>query len=134
MRFDQDLFERAAATEEEKSDLLPVVRRLAELAATSVRDGLLALDARVDESDPFTANALRNIVDGTDPRALEQELRGALASVTLRGKALLERMLISEAMMGIANGVSPSVLELKMLSMLGERLYRAGKDRAPAEG
>ncbi len=131
MRFDQDLFERARATEEEKEGLLPVVRALAELAATSIRDGLLALDNRLDESEPFTAAALHRIIDGVEPRMLEQDLRGSLASVTLSGRALLEKMLVSEAMMGIAAGISPPVLEMKLRSMLGERIYFAEKLQGP---
>jgi flagellar motor component MotA len=123
MLFDPSLFERALCAAWEKTELLTVVRRLVDLAGKAIRDGLLALDGVADERDRFTAQALRRVIDGADLRDLQEELREGLESGTLKGKALLEHMLVSEAIVGIANGVGPVVLELKLQAMLGEKIF-----------
>jgi flagellar motor component MotA len=123
MLFDPSLFERAQCAASEKTELLTVVRRLVDLAKKAIRDGILALDSVADESDQFTAQALRRIIDGADPRGLQEELRKSLESGPLKGKALLEHMLVSEAIVGVANGVGPVVQELKLHAMLGEKIF-----------
>ena len=80
-----------------KLEAIPrLIEEIVSLAETARRDGLLALESRVDEiENPFVVLGIQMAVDGTRPEVMEDILRTELDAVATRhrdGKALLDCM------------------------------------------
>ena len=80
-----------------KLDSIPaLVEEIVSLAETARRDGLLALESRIDEiQNPFIVLGVQMAVDGTRPEVMEDILRTELDAVATRhrdGKGLLDCM------------------------------------------
>lgn len=79
-----------------QSDVAGLIEQLVSLAETARRDGLLALEGRLDEiSDPFVILGIQMAVDGTRPEVIEDILRTEMDAVATRhtnGKKLLDQM------------------------------------------
>ena len=80
-----------------KLDAIPrLIEELVSLAETARRDGLLALEGRVDEiENSFVVLGIQMAVDGTRPEVMEDILRTEVDAVATRhrdGKALLDCM------------------------------------------
>ncbi len=80
-----------------KLDSIPaLVEEIVSLAETARRDGLLALEGRIDEiKNPFIVMGVQMAVDGTRPEVMEDILRTELDAVATRhrdGKGLLDCM------------------------------------------
>ncbi len=73
-----------------------LIEQLVSLAETARRDGLLALEARLDEVDnTFIRLGIQMAVDGTRPEAIEDIMRTEMDSVATRhrdGKSLMDQM------------------------------------------
>ncbi len=73
-----------------------LIEQMVSLAETARRDGLLALEGRLDEvSDPFVGLGIQMAIDGTQPEVIENILRTEIDSVATRhrdGKSILEAM------------------------------------------
>lgn len=80
-----------------KLDSIPsLIEEIVSLAETARRDGLLALESRIEEiQNPFVVLGVQMAVDGTRPEVMEDILRTELDAVATRhrdGKALLDCM------------------------------------------
>lgn len=80
-----------------KLDSIPaLVEEIVSLAETARRDGLLALESRIEEiENPFIVLGVQMAVDGTRPEVMEDILRTELDAVATRhrdGKGLLDCM------------------------------------------
>jgi len=80
-----------------KLDPVPeIIKQLVSLAETARRDGLLALESRVDEiENPFIELGIQMAVDGTRPEVMEDIMRTELDALATRhrdGKALFDQM------------------------------------------
>jgi len=80
-----------------KLDPVPqLIEEIVSLAETARRDGLLALESRLDDiQNPFIVLGIQMAVDGTRPEVMEDILRTELDAVATRhkdGKALLDCM------------------------------------------
>ena len=80
-----------------KLDSIPrIIEQIVSLAETARRDGLLALEGRLEEiENPFIVLGIQMAVDGTRPEVMEDILRTELDAVATRhrdGKALLDTM------------------------------------------
>lgn len=75
------------------SDLIEL---LVSLAETARRDGLLALESRIDEiENPFVVLGIQMAVDGTRPEVIEDIMRTEIDAVATRhrdGKSVLDQM------------------------------------------
>lgn len=73
-----------------------LIELLVSLAETARRDGLLALEGRIDEiDDPFVVLGVQMAVDGTRPEVIEDIMRTEIDAVATRhreGKALMDQM------------------------------------------
>jgi chemotaxis protein MotA len=73
-----------------------IIKQLVSLAETARRDGLLALEGRLQEiENPFVVLGIQMAVDGTRPEVIEDILRTELDALATRhrdGKALLDTM------------------------------------------
>jgi chemotaxis protein MotA len=69
------------------TDLNALVVTLVEFARTARRDGILALENKInDETDPFVATGIRMAVDGTEPELIEKLLLAEIESLGDRHK------------------------------------------------
>jgi len=80
-----------------KLDSIPrLIEEIVSLAETARRDGLLALEGRIEEiENPFVVLGIQMAVDGTRPEVMEDILRTELDAVATRhrdGKSLLDCM------------------------------------------
>lgn len=72
----------------EQEDIQGLIEQIVSLAETARRDGLLALENRIDEIDnPFIVLGIQMAVDGTRPDVMEDILRTEVESVAQRHKA-----------------------------------------------
>ena len=73
-----------------------LIEQLVSLAETARRDGLLALEGRLEEiSNPFIVLGIQMAVDGTRPEVIEDIMRTEMDAVATRhrnGKSLLDQM------------------------------------------
>lgn len=73
-----------------------LIEQIVSLAETARRDGLLALESRLEEvSNPFIVLGIQMAVDGTRPEVMEDILRTEIDAVATRhrdGKAVLDAM------------------------------------------
>jgi chemotaxis protein MotA len=77
-------------------DIPGLIQTLVGLAETARRDGLLALESRLDELDnDFIKLGIQMAVDGSQPEVIEDVMRSAMESLAARhsdGKALVDQM------------------------------------------
>ncbi len=77
-------------------DLPELIDQIVSLAETARRDGLLALESRVEDiSNPFIVLGIQMAVDGTRPEVIEDILRTEMEAVATRhqnGKKVLDQM------------------------------------------
>lgn len=77
-------------------DIPGLIQTLVGLAETARREGLLALEARLDEIDnDFIKLGIQMAVDGSQPEVIEDVLRSAMESLSSRhadGKAIMDQL------------------------------------------
>src|SRR5690606_14435648 len=75
-------------------DIPALIQTLVSLAETARREGLLALEAKLDEIDnDFIKLGIQMAVDGSQPEVIEDVLRSAMESLSARhadGKAIID--------------------------------------------
>lgn len=79
-----------------QEDLSELIEQLVSLAETARRDGLLALEGRLEEiSDPFIVLGIQMAADGTRPEVIEDIMRTEMDAVATRhrnGKSVVDQM------------------------------------------
>ncbi len=77
-------------------NIAELIEQLVSLAETARRDGLLALESRLEElENPFIALGIQMAVDGTRPEVIEDIMRTELDAVATRhrdGKSILDQL------------------------------------------
>ncbi|MFH1268675.1 MAG: MotA/TolQ/ExbB proton channel family protein [Planctomycetota bacterium] len=77
-------------------DISKLIKQFVSLAETARRDGLLALEGRIEEvSNPFVVLGVQMAVDGTRPEVIEDIMRTEMDAVATRhqnGKKVLDQM------------------------------------------
>jgi chemotaxis protein MotA len=77
-------------------DPVVLIAELVELAEVARRDGILALENRIDQmTDPFLISGIQMAVDGTDPEVIESVMETELGNLMerhLAGKGLLDAL------------------------------------------
>jgi chemotaxis protein MotA len=77
-------------------DVKGIIEQIVSLAETARRDGLLALEGRMEEvSNPFIKLGIQMAVDGTRPEVIEDILRTEIDAISGRhrdGKAILDQL------------------------------------------
>jgi chemotaxis protein MotA len=77
-------------------DISELIEQIVSLAETARRDGLLALEGRLEEiSNPFIVLGIQMAVDGTRPEVIEDIMRSEMEAVASRhqnGKKVLDQM------------------------------------------
>ncbi len=78
------------------ADIPKIIEQLVSLAETARRDGLLALESRIEEmTNPFVKLGIQMAVDGTRPEVIEDIMRTEIDAVATRhrdGKSIMDQM------------------------------------------
>jgi len=108
-------------TKEDRDACLPIINTLLSCGDKARREGVLALeDFVVKQDNDFLTFATMLIVDGTDPDLVKAITETLISSGNHSGSALLERLIIAEGVLSVQAGENPRIIEMKLLSMLGE--------------
>ena len=79
-----------------QASIADLIEQIVSLAETARRDGLLALEGRLDEiTNPFVILGIQMAVDGTRPEVIESIMRTEMDAVASRhrnGKSMLDQM------------------------------------------
>ncbi|MHC4407262.1 MAG: motility protein A [Planctomycetota bacterium] len=79
-----------------QDDITALIEQIVSLAETARRDGLLALENRVEEiTNPFIVTGIQMAVDGTRPEMIEDIMRAEMDAVATRhqgGKKVLDQL------------------------------------------
>jgi chemotaxis protein MotA len=79
-----------------QEDVAELIEQIVSLAETARRDGLLALENRIDEiSNPFVVLGIQMAVDGTRPEVIDDIMRTEMDAVATRhrnGKGVVDQM------------------------------------------
>jgi hypothetical protein len=113
-------------TDEERDSCLPIVEQALELTALARDEGVLALEGWAKAHDnTFVSFLLMIIIDGTDPRIVEDFGRTIIDAGGYKGGELLSRLLTLESVLMVQAGMNPRLVEVKLLAMLGEKYLMA---------
>lgn len=120
------MFSYADCTKEERDACLPIIDDLLECTRIARTQGVLVLeDYAWNHKNYFLRFLLMMVVDGTDPALVKGIAETLISSENRTGRALLERILITEGVLSIQAGEIPQILEAKLLCYLGESYLQA---------
>ncbi len=122
---DISLAAKAACSKEDQESLIPIVRQLKELAETSNKSGLLALENELNRiSDPFLNLGIQLIIDRVEPDNITDILDSDIYYNASNGRELLKKIIIREGVLRIQAGDTPRNVLICTKIFLG----KIGKD------
>jgi len=119
--------------DDERRSCLPTIAFILRMAKAARNEGILALEELVsNEGEPFgflLKMGTDLIIDGTNPELVKVILENFVKSSAdvssgRHSVDTLRRILITEGILSIQAGEHPVIICTKMLSMLGENLYK----------
>lgn len=129
MLFDVSEIRAASCSREERAALAGLADRMAEMAGTVEKEGLFALGRYAEEHTGFLAEAVGLALEGSG--GAKTALREAALSSEKRGRALLERLMISQGLAGITSGEGADLVRLKVGAYTGtEFFFREDQEEA----
>ena len=110
-------------TDEDREKSKLIVDKIINLAGRIRQVGLIsAIEHRLElEKNDFLKIAINLICDGTEEAAAKEILVNIILTGGYSGSELLSRLIIIEGIMAIYCGENPRQIEIKLLSMLGEK-------------
>ena len=121
MEYDWEFSGLIKCSEREKRECSQVAAQIITFAEKARREGLLALEDELQNIDlEFLRNAVRMVVDGTDPDIIRWMLEIRIYSGAYRGKELLKRCVAMEGALGIQQGDNPRILKAKLGVFFGD--------------
>ncbi|MGD9235393.1 MAG: FliG C-terminal domain-containing protein [Desulfobacterales bacterium] len=121
MHYDAEFCRQMRISDSEKDDCLTLVSDIIYLATSARNYGLLSLGKAAEESESFLLRkGLELALDGVISTTARTILELYIFSADYTGKALLERCIILEGVIGIMEGAHPKLLKELLLSFLGE--------------
>jgi hypothetical protein len=112
-------------TEADRDACLPVIDSVLACSNNAMQHGVLALEKNIlNQDNDFLTFAMMLIIDGTAPELVNGILETLINADNHTGYALLSRMIIKEGVLSIQAGEHPYLVELKLLSFLGERYLK----------
>lgn len=110
----------------EREKCLPIINQMIEIANLTRKEGVLALEEWAKKHDnSFLTFLVMMVCDGIDPEFVKGIGETLLDSGGYKGEELLSRMMMIEGMLSVQAGENPRILEMKLLSMLGEKYLMA---------
>jgi flagellar motor component MotA len=119
------LFEKSACSTKARISVIKVIKELLELSKEIEKDGLIALEERVEGvSDNFCKELLRMVADLVDPAFISSFGLTYIESAHKSGATLLKDMVVLEAVLSIARRESPGLMWQRLRAYLGDSMYQ----------
>ena len=120
--YDWQFAERIQCSIEEKRECFELIVRLRKYASTIRQEGFLALEEELRNiDDEFLATSIQMGIDGVAPDLFREIQERRILVDNCRGKELLRRVIITEAMASILSEDTFRIFHYKLLSYLGEQ-------------
>lgn len=118
---DLNIGQKIQCTTNEKRECLELLSNILEFSAITRKYGLLRLESEIEKFDSnFMRKALQLIVEGVEPNYIRTILQNYIIVGDYKGKALLERVVITEGALSIQAGENPLLIREKLSSFFGE--------------
>jgi len=128
--YDWQFAERIQCSVEEKRECFDLIVKLREYASVIRREGFLALEEELQNiDDGFLAVSIQMGVDGVSPELFRAIQERRILVDNCKGKELLRRVIITEAMASILSEDTFQILHYKLLSYLGEHGAKWAKEQ-----
>ncbi len=128
--YDWQFAERIQCSIEERKECFDLIVRLRKYASTIRQEGFLALEEDLKNiDDEFLATSIQMGIDGVSPELFREIQERRILVDNCKGKELLRRVIITEAMASILSEDTFKVFHYKLLSYLGEHGYKWAKEQ-----
>lgn len=128
--YDWQFAERVQCNIEEKKECFELVVQLRRYAAIIRQAGFLALEEELTKiDDTFLAISIQMGIDGVPPNLFRDIQERRILADNSKGKELLRRVIITEAMASILSQDSYQVFHYKLLAYLGAHGPQWAKER-----
>ncbi len=118
---DFNISQKIQCTNNEKRECLELLKSILEFSSIQRRHGLLRLESETEKlSSTFMRKALELVYQGVEPNYIRTILQNYIIVGDYKGKALLERILITEGVLSIQAGENPLLIREKLSSYFGE--------------
>lgn len=118
---DFNVGQKIQCTNNEKIECLELLNSILEFSSIQRSHGLLHLESEIEKfSSNFMRKALELVVQGVEPNYIRTILQNYIIVGDYKGKALLERILITEGVLSIQAGENPLLIKEKLSSYFGE--------------
>ena len=119
MTFEQIIFQQINPRTIEKKQYLPLMKEIYDFAVTARREGLLAIEDRLQELFyPLLKTALQLIVDGTDGKEVTDIVQRIILVSNETPDKIYEGCIILAGALAIQEGDNPRIVRDKMQSFL----------------
>jgi chemotaxis protein MotA len=126
---DLALAAKAACSKDDQETLIPLVKRLKNMAEISTKAGLLALESElVNIADPFLNLGIQLIIDRVEPQNITDILDSDIYYNESNGRELLKKIIIREGILRIQAGDTPRNVLICTKVFLGKVSREAWKD------
>lgn len=121
LHYDWQFAERIQCSLEDKRECFDLIVRLRKYASIIRQEGFLALEDELKSiEDEFLAISIQMGIDGVDPELFRAIQERRILVDNCKGKELLRRVIITEAMASILSQDSFRIFHYKLLSYLGK--------------
>ena len=118
------LLSNIKCSNEERKDCFSSIFLIMDFAKIATKRGLLSLEPMLDKlEDRFLAKGLQMIADGVDPEIVSDVLQTTVLADGLKGKELLDKLIIITGVLSIQSGDTPFFVEQKLISLLGVEIF-----------
>ena len=127
--YDWEFADRIQCTREEKKECFDLMIKLREYASIVRQNGFLALEHELRNiEDDFLSTSIQMGIDGIQSDFFRDIQERRILVDNCKGKDLLKRVLITEAVTSILSEDSYQVLHYKLLSYFGQDGYQWAKE------
>ena len=134
MDYDAEFCQQIRVDDDEKRQCLTLISEILSLATKGRNFGLLSLGKEAEESSSFLLRkGLQLALDGVKSHTARMILELYIHTGDHTGKALLQRCIVLEGVIGILDGMHPKLLKEILLSFLGEAGHAMFKDEFEAK-
>jgi hypothetical protein len=128
--YDWQFAERIQCSVEEKRECFDLILQLRKYASIIRKEGFLALEEELKHvNDEFLAISIQMGIDGVNPELFREIQERRILVDNCKGKELLRRVIITEAMASILSQDAFMTFQYKLLSYLGQQGYRWAKEQ-----
>ncbi len=128
--YDWQFAERIQCSLEEKRECFGLIVKLRKYASVIRDEGFLALEEELQGiDDEFLATSIKMGIDGVNSDLFREIQERRILVDNCRGKELLKRVIITEAMSSILSEDTFKIFHYKLLSYLGEHGHQWAREQ-----